>query len=327
MRRRDFITLIGGATAWPLAVQAQQAGVPVIGLLGSSAAVSDIWTRNVTAFRQGLKELGYIERQNVAIEERWADGQYDRLPAMATDLIQHQAALIVAFTTPAATAAKKATSNIPIVFTTIANPVQIGLVASLNRPGGNVTGVTLLSVEIGPKLLELLHDAVPNATSVGLLVNPTNPNIATQLKNLQAAALEINVQVHVVNASSERDFDAAFAKLRELRAGALMISQDSLFNSKSGQLAALSLSQAMPAIYVDRDFAAAGGLMSYGTSQSDAYRQVGLYAGRILNGEKPADLPVMQPTKFELTINLKTAKALGLAVPNTLLVSADEVIE
>jgi len=323
MKRREFITLLGGAAAaWPLAARAQQpAGVPVIGLLGSASA-SGFWTRLVTAFRQGLNEAGYIESRNVVIEARWAEGQYDRLPAMAADLIQHQVAVIAAFTTPAA---KAATATIPIVFTTIADPVQIGLVASLNRPGGNMTGVTLLSVEVGPKLLELLHDVVPRATIMALLVNPTNPNIETQSRNLQAAALKLGLQVHVLNASTERDFDAVFAKLHELRADALMIGQDVLFNTQSGQLASLSVRHAMPAIYVAREFAAAGGLMSYGTNESEAYRQAGIYAGRILKGEKPAELP--QPTKFELVINLKTAKALGLSIPESFLLLADEVIE
>ena len=263
----------------------------------------------------------------MAIEARWADGQYDRLPAMAADLIQHQVAVIAAFTTPAAIAAKAATATIPIVFTTIADPVQIGLVASLNRPGGNMTGVTLLSVEVGPKLLELLHDVVPRATIMALLVNPTNANLETQSRNLQAAALKLGLQVHVLNASTERDFDAVFAKLHELRADALMIGQDVLFNTQSGQLASLSVRHAMPAIYVAREFAAAGGLMSYGTNESEAYRQAGIYAGRILKGEKPAELPVQQPTKFELVINLKTAKALGLSIPESFLLLADEVIE
>jgi putative ABC transport system substrate-binding protein len=236
-------------------------------------------------------------------------------------------AVIAAFTTPAAIAAKAATATIPIVFTTIADPVQIGLVASLNRPGGNMTGVTLLSVEVGPKLLELLHDVVPRATIMALLVNPTNPNLEIQSRNLQAAALKLGLQVHVLNASSERDFDAVFAKLHELRADALMIGQDVLFNTQSGQLASLSVRHAMPAIYVAREFAAAGGLMSYGTNESEAYRQAGIYAGRILKGEKPAELPVQQPTKFELVINLKTAKALGLSIPESFLLLADEVIE
>ena len=235
--------------------------------------------------------------------------------------------VIAATSTPAALAAKAATATIPIVFTIIADPVQIGLVTSLNRPGGNMTGVTSLSVELGPKLLELLHDSAPKATIMALLFNPTNPNLVTQSRDLQAAALKLGLQPHVVNASTERDFDAVFAKLRELRADALMISQDPFFNSQSGQLGALSVRHAIPAIYVDREFVAAGGLMSYGANRPDQWRQVGVYVGRILKGEKPADLPVVQPTKFDLVINLKTAKALGLEVPPSLLVRADEVIE
>jgi putative ABC transport system substrate-binding protein len=244
---------------------------------------------------------------------------------MAADLVRQKVAVIAATTTPAAKAAKAATTTIPIVFTTIADPVQIGFVASLNRPGGNVTGVTLLSVEVGPKLLELLHAAVPSATIIGLLINPTNPNAETQSKNTQAAALKLGLQVHVLNASTERDFDAAFAKLRELRAGALIIGQDVFFNTQSQQLAALTVHHAIPAIALLREFAVAGGLISYGASRSDSWRQVGIYVGRILKGEKPSELPVMQPTKFELTINLKTAKALGLNLPFVGL--ADEVIE
>lgn len=327
MRRREFITLLGGATAaWPLAARAQPAGVPVIGLLGSGSA-SRFWTRLETTFRQGLNEAGYVENRNVVIEARWAEDQYDRLPAMAGDLIQHQVAVIAAFTTPAAIAAKAATATIPIVFTTIADPVQIGLVASLNRPGGNVTGVTLLSVEVGPKLLDLLHNVVPRAAVMALLVNPSNPNVETQAKSMQAAARTLGLEFHVLNARSESDFDVVFAKLHELRVDALMIVQDILFNAQSRQLAELSMRHLMPAIYVDREFAVAGGLMSYGTSQSDAYRQAGVYAGRILKGEKPSELPVLQPTKFDFVINLKTAKSLRLEIHPQMLATADEVIE
>ncbi len=246
---------------------------------------------------------------------------------MVAGLVHRQVSVIAAAGTPAALAAKAATATIPIVFTTIADPVQIGLVASLSRPGGNITGVTLLSVEVGPKLLELLHDVVPKATMIALLVNPTNPNVETQSKNLQAATLKLGLQFHVLNASTERDFDAVFAKLHELQADALMISQDPLFNIHIKQLGALSVLHSMPAIYVNREFAAAGGLMSYGASQADTWHQAGIYAARILNGEKPADLPVVQPTKIELVINLKTAKALGLEIHPQLLASADEVIE
>jgi len=242
-------------------------------------------------------------------------------------LIERKVNVIAATSTPAALAAKAATATIPVVFTIIADPVQIGLVTSLNRPGGNMTGVTSLSVELGPKLLELLHDSAPKATIMALLVNSTNPNLKTQSRDLQAAALKLGLQPHVVNASTERDFDAVFAKLRELRADALMISQDPFFNSQSGQLGALSLRHAIPAIYVDREFVAAGGLMSYGANRPDQWRQVGVYVGRILKGEKPAELPVVQPTKFDLVINLKTAKALGLQIPDKLLALADEIIE
>jgi putative ABC transport system substrate-binding protein len=328
MQRREFITLLGGAAAvWPMAARAQQRAMPVIGFV-SAASRRGGYERSLSAFLKGLNETaGYVDGHNVAIEYRWAEGRIGQLPSLVADLVQRKVNVIAAPTTPAALAAKAATATIPIVFTTIADPVQIGLVASLNRPGGNVTGVTLLAVEVGPKLLELLHDVVPRATIMALLVNPTNPNVETQSRTLQVAALKLGLQVHVVNASTERDFDAVFAKLHELRADALMIGQDVLFNTQSGQLASLSVRHAMPAIYVAREFAAAGGLMSYGTNESEAYRQAGIYAGRILKGEKPAELPVQQPTKFELVINLKTAKALGLSIPESFLLLADEVIE
>jgi putative ABC transport system substrate-binding protein len=324
MRRRDFIKVIGGGAAvWPLAAQAQQSVIPVIGFLAAASAKGD--ARPHAAFVNGLGETGYVDTKNVQIEYRWAESQYDRLPLMAADLVRRQVTVIAATATPAARAAKAATATIPIVFTTIADPVQIGLVGSLNHPGGNVTGVTLLSVEVGPKLVGLLHEAVPSVTMMALLVNPTNPNAETQSKNTQAAALKLGLQIHVLNASSEGDFDAVFAKLHELRAGALIIGQDVLFNNQSEQLAALTVRHGMPAIYPLREFAVAGGLISYGASQSDAWRQAGIYVGRILKGEKPAELPVIQPTKFELMINLKTAKAFGLNLPFVGL--ADEVIE
>jgi putative ABC transport system substrate-binding protein len=321
--RRDFIVLAGGAAAvWPLAAQAQTA-MPVIGYLAAGSSKGD--EQIAAALLKGLAETGYEDGKNVRIEYRWADNQYERLPSMATDLVRQKVAVIAATTTPAAKAAKQATTTIPIVFTTISDPVQIGFVGSLSRPGGNVTGVTLLSVEVGPKLLELLRGAAPSATVLGLLVNPTNPNAESQVKNTQAAALRLGLQLQVLNASAESEFDAAFVKLRELQVGGLIIGQDVLFNTKSAQLAALTVRHAIPAIALVREFAIAGGLISYGTSRLDSWRQAGIYVGRILKGEKPSELPVMQPTKFELTINLKTAKAFGLNLPYVGL--ADEVIE
>jgi len=302
-KRREFITLLGCATAWPLAARAQSNGVPVIGLLNPTPR-GGLWLPLEAAFRQGLSDTGYTEGRNVSIEGRWADGQYDRLPAMAVDLIQRGVAAIVAFTTPAVQAAKAATATIPIIFTTISDPVQIGLVASLNRPGGNLTGVTLLGVEVGPKQMELLHAAVPSAKSIGLLINPRNPNANAQSKNLQTAAQRLGLQLHVLNASTPGDFNAVFERVHELKAAALMIAQDVMFNSQTRELAELAMRYSIPAIYPTRDFAEAGGLMSYGTNLRDAYRQLGVYAGRILKGEKPANLPVIQASKFELIINL-----------------------
>jgi len=325
MTRREFIAFVGGVAAWPLAAHAQQA-MPVIGYLHAATA-SEIWLKRDAEFRRGLGEVGYTEGRNLTIEARWAGDQYDRLPAMAADLTQRDVALIAAFTTPAARAAKAVTAKIPIVFTTISNPVQIGLVASLNRPGGNLTGVSLLSVEIGPKLLELLRTAIPSATIMAMLINPTNPNAETQLRNTQEAARKLGLQLHVLNANTERDLDVAFEKLHELRASALVIGQDVFFNTYRAQIAALSIRAAMPTIYPDREFAEAGGLMSYGADQRDAFRQVGVYAGRILKGERPADLPVIQASKFELLINLKTARTLGLTLSPDVLSIANEVIE
>jgi ABC-type uncharacterized transport system substrate-binding protein len=281
----------------------------------------------VAAFRQGLKEAGYIEGENVTIEYRWLEGQYDRAPSMAAELVRRQVAVIFA-NTPGNLAAKAATATIPIVFTTAGDPVQLGFVASLSRPGGNLTGVTQLSVEVGPKRLELAHELVPAATIIGLLVNPTSPTLAEPItRNLQEASRTLGLKLHVLHASTEREIEKAFATLLQLRAGALVISPDPFFVTQSEQLAALALRQAMPAIFQYRPFAAAGGLVSYGGSIADAYRTAGVYTGRILKGEKPADLPVQQSTKVELIINLKTAKSLGLTVSLPLLGRADEVIE
>jgi putative ABC transport system substrate-binding protein len=326
MKRREFIALLGGVATWPLTADAQSSGMPVIGVLNATTA-GGVWVPLEAAFRQGLSDTGYAVGRNVRIEGRWAEGQYDRLPALAAELTQHGVAAIVAFTTPAAQAAKAATATIPIVFTTISNPVQIGLVASLNRPGGNLTGVTGLAVEVGPKSLELLHSAVPSAKSMALLINPRNPNADAQSKNLQTAAQRLGLQLHFLNAITPSDFDAAFAKVHELKANALMIAQDVVFNTQTAKLAELALRYAIPAIYPTRDFAEAGGLMSYGTDLRDAYRQAGAYAGRILKGERPADLPVIQASKFELIINLKTAKTIGLTLSPDMLSIADEVIE
>src|ERR1043166_801502 len=326
LKRREFIRMIGGAAAtWPVAARAQTPTMPLVGYLSANTAGGD--ARPVLAFAKALGETCYEDGKTVKIVYRWADGQYDRLPSMAADLVRDHVAVIAALGTPAVRAAKAATTTVPIAFPTIADPVQIGFVASLNRPGGNMTGVTLLAVEIGPKLLEILRAVVPSATTIALLLNPTNPNSGTQLNNTQEAARKLGLELHVLNASVERDFDTVFARLRELKASALIIGQDVFFNAESERLAALTVRHAMPAIYPLPEFAAAGGLFSYGASRSDAGRQAGIYVGRILKGETPAELPVGQPTKFELTINLKTAKALGLAVPTSLPASADEVIE
>jgi len=321
--RRELIAALSGAAAWPLAVRAQQPAIPVIGFLhrGSpETAASD-----VALFRKGLGEIGYVESRNVAIEYRWAQGRDDQLPGLAADLVGRRVAVIAAISTPSALAAKAATS--PIIFTTAADPVAAGLVTSLNRPGGNLTGVTTLNLELGPKRLELLRELVPTATIIALLVNPTNLIAETQSRELQAAARTLGLQLHVLHASTERDFDTVFATLVQLRASALIIGTDILFINRSGQLAALTVRHAVPTITDYREFAAAGGLMSYGGSLTDLYRTVGAYIGRILKGEKPADLPVQQFTKVELVINLKTAKALGLTVPLPLLARADQVIE
>jgi putative tryptophan/tyrosine transport system substrate-binding protein len=327
MRRREFITLLGGAAAaWPLAARAQQSTMSVIGFL--NGALPEGYAPFVAAFRQGLKEAGYVEGQNVTIEYRWAEAQYDRLPSLAADLVQQKVTVIAATSTPAALAAKAATSTVPIVFTTGGDPIKLGLVASLNRPGGNVTGTVHFSVEVGPKRLELARELFPGATTFALLVNPANPLAATVSKDLQAVADTLGVRLHVLHASTEADFEAAFATAAQLPAAALVISTpDSLFNSHAAQLGALALRHSVPAIFQLREFAAAGGLMSYGGDARDTYRLAGVSTGRILKGAKPADLPVVQASKFELILNLKTARALGITVPLPLSGRADEVIE
>jgi putative ABC transport system substrate-binding protein len=326
MRRREFIKVIGGGAAmWPLAAHAQRAPLPVIGYLAAGNANSE--SRLVEAFVKGLRETGYEDGRNVRIEYRWAENQYDRLPSMAADLVGRGVALIAAMTTPAALAAKEATSTIPIVFTSIADAVQMGWVASLNRPGGNVTGATMLSVEIGPKLVDLLHEAVPSAKTMAFLVNPTNPNAEVQSRSVQQAALKHGLKLHILEASTESGIDQAFAKLGELQANALVIGHDVLFNAQTKQLAALATRNNIPAIYTLSQFAASGGLISYGASRADAWYHAGVYVGRILKGEKPADLPVIQPMMFEMAINLRTAKALGLSIPLPLIAGANEIIE
>ena len=328
MKRREFITLVGGAAAtWPLGARAQQPAMAVIGFLGSASP--DLYAKALQAFRQGLSDIGYVEGRNVAIEYRWAGGQNDRLPALAADLVRRQVSVIAVLVgTPATLAAKAATSTIPVVFQVGTDPVAAGLVASLVRPGGNVTGVTNLNTELGPKRLELLRELIPTANTIALLVNPTSPFVTENIsRELQSAARTLGLQLHILNASTERDFDKVFETLLQLRADALVIAPDAMFISRSEQLAALTLRHAVPAITQFREFTVAGGLMSYGGSFTEAARQVGVYTGRILKGEKPADLPVQQIAKVEMIINMKTAKALGLNVPNTLIGRADELIE
>jgi putative tryptophan/tyrosine transport system substrate-binding protein len=325
MQRREFITLLGGAVAWPLSARAQQPAMPVIGFMNAGTVMGNehLWT----AFQKGVSETGYNEGKNVTIEDRWAEGHDDRLPGLAADLVRRQVSVIAATTTQAALAAKNATATIPIVFETGGDPIELGLVASLNRPGGNVTGVTQLSSELVAKRLGLLHDLIPTATTIGLLVNPTDPRAETQMSEMQEAARALGLQIHVVNASTDVQIDTAFAMLSQLRAGALLVGAGNLFTRRREQIVALAARQRVPAMYQYRENAAAGGLISYGTSITDAYRQAGVYTGRVLKGEKPADMPVMRPTKFELVINLKTAKTLGLDVPLHLQQIADEVIE
>ncbi len=324
MRRRHFIMVLGGAAAWPLATWAQQPAMPVVGYLSSVSPEPEI----VAAFRRGLGESGFVEGQNVAIDYRWAEGRYDRLSAWATDLARRQVAVIVTGGgDPPIIAAKAATETIPIVFNTATDPMKLGLVTSLNRPVGNVTGVSTFSSQLGAKRLELLQELVPQASVIAVLTNPIYPTTESQVKEVQEAAAHLGMQPVVLAVSTEPDMDAAFATLAQKRAGGLVVGVDAFLFSHRNQIAALAARYRMPAVYAWREFAAAGGLMSYGISRTDAYRQVGVYTGRILKGAKPADLPVMQRTKFELVINLKTAKALGLQIPDKLLALADEVIE
>ena len=326
MRRREFITLLSGAAAaWPLASRAQPKGMPVIGFLNGSSPAG--YARMVDTFRQGLKETGYVEGQNVAIEYRWAEGHLDRLPALAADLVRRQVSVIAATSSPANLVAKNATSTIPIVFTTGSDPVQLGLVTSLARPSGNVTGVTQLSTEILPKRIELAHELVPTATTIALLVNPTDLTADFAVKGAQAAALTLGLQLHVLRASTEAELNDAFNAVLQMRAGVFVIATSVFFNGLVEQMAALATHHLVPTIYEYRQFVTAGGLISYGPELTDSYRLAGIYTGRILKGEKPAELPVQQATKVELLINLKTAKALSLIVPPALLARADELIE
>jgi putative tryptophan/tyrosine transport system substrate-binding protein len=323
--RRAFITLLGSAFGWPLAARAQQPAMPVIGFLNSGSP--DTLAQLVAAFRQGLREDGYVEGQNLAIEYRWAGGVYERLPALAADLIRRQVSVIIAGAPPAVLAAKAMTSTVPIVFTSGGDPVELGFVSSLNRPGGNLTGVSFLVNELGAKRLELLHELVPKAALIGFLANPTRPSSEVETKDTQQAAQRLGVQVHIVNASSEREIDAAFANFVQQRVNALLIGTDPYYLTRRDQLVALAARLAVPTMYNLREYVVAGGLMSYGPSITDVYRQAGVYTAKILKGAKPAELPVVQPTKFELVINLKTAKVLGVTIPLIMQMTADEVIE
>jgi putative ABC transport system substrate-binding protein len=327
MRRREFIAWLGGATVmWPLTARGQQSAVPVIGYLGlGSPEPDDI---RLPAIHQGLNDTGYVEGRNIAVEYRWAQGHHDRLPALAADLVSRQVAVIVTQGTPATHAAKAATSTIPIVFSLGVDPVAAGLVSSLNRPGGNATGIALLSIDLIAKRLELVRELTPGTTVVALLANPATPSLSeAEARGTQDAARSLGLQVHVLRASSASEVETAFETLAELRAGAFVVSIDPLLVNQRAQIIALAARYGVPGIYAWREYAADGGLMSYGSNIAASYRETGIYAGRILKGEKPADLPVQQPTKFELVINLKTAKALGLNIPPTLLARADEVIE
>jgi putative ABC transport system substrate-binding protein len=327
MNRRDLMALIGGAATWPVVARAQQSAMPVIGWLdsGSPEALAD----RMAAFRTGLSVAGFVEGQNVLIEYRWAEGHYDRLPTLAADLVRRRVSVIAAVGgPPQALAAKATNTTIPIVFQVGADPVKLGLVASLNRPGGTVTGVTSLNLEVGPKRLELMHELLPTATSMALIVNPSNPtNTEAEARVLQATARTVGLQLHMLNASTDRDLDMAFATLVEQRVGGLVIGPDTFLQSRTEQIAALATHHAVPTVTPYREFAVTGGLVSYGGDIAESWRQAGIYTGRVLKGEKPADLPVQQVTKVQLVINLKTAKAIGLTVPLSLLTRADEVIE
>jgi putative tryptophan/tyrosine transport system substrate-binding protein len=325
MKRREFISFIGGAASWPLAARAQQATMPVIGVI--NAGSSDTQSDRIRAFRQGLKDAGHVEGENVTIEYRWGENQIDRIPALVTELIRRQVAVIVAISSNPALAAKAATTTIPIVFTIPEDPVRLGLVASLARPGGNATGINFFSNELIAKRLELLRELVPAARHVALLVNPADANAVTVLRDVDKASRAMGLQIQILNVSTSRDIDATFATFERERPDGVFVSGGSLFVSRRVQLVLLAARHAIPASYGSREYAEIGGLMSYGTSLTDAYRQVGTYAGRILKGAKPADLPVMQATKFELVINHAAARILGLTVPPSLLARADEVIE